>query len=94
MTADSKFDVSKRDKLLKSLQIQSHKLIEEISSKEDQEKDIACFGNSQFINSSFKNVKSEMRTDVGKLKREVEVMKAFLEQMVKVFRGKQIMVDQ
>jgi adenylosuccinate lyase len=86
--------VSKRDKLLKSLQVQSSKLIEEISSKEDQEKDIACFGNSHFINSSFTNVKSEMKSDVSKLKREVQVMKASLEQMIRVFRGKEIMVDQ
>lgn len=53
----SSFDIQKRDSLLTDLSKQSQVLIEEIASKESQEKDIACFGNSQFINSSFRNVK-------------------------------------
>ena len=78
-------DRDKRNALIADLNAKDSFLIEQLKQKESKEQELACYGNIHFIHKTFDQVKSSLRTDIKRYKRDKHRIKEFLDQMVDIF---------
>lgn len=78
-------DREKRNALILDLNAKDNYLIQQLKEKEGKERELACYGNIHFIHKTFEQVKTSLRTDIKRYKRDKHKVKEFLDQIVDIF---------